>query len=108
MTDARQVPRNRSRRHHKDALRDYKTEIRALLDEEKDRACARCGVHYPICCMQFDHLPGTRKQFNLSEARSGLIPRVEVLQELKKCEVVCANCHLIREEERRRAQLTPA
>jgi hypothetical protein len=84
------------------ALRLYKTEIRALLDAAKDRPCARCRQAFPICCMQFDHLPGTRKRFNLSEARAGLLPRHVVLQELKKCEVVCANCHAIREDERRR------
>lgn len=83
------------------AHRRNKYEIRAILDEAKRQPCARCQQTFPICCMQFDHLPGRTKRFNLSEARSGLIPRRVVLQELKKCEVVCANCHAIREEERR-------
>lgn len=89
------------RHHRRRALRLYKTEIRALLDAAKDAPCAACRNQYPRCCMQFDHLPGARKRFNLSEARTGLIPRHVVLQELKKCEVVCANCHAIREDRRK-------
>jgi hypothetical protein len=45
--------------------------------------------------MQWDHLPGAPK---LGDISSGLrsFSREEVLQEIAKCELVCANCHAIR------------
>lgn len=102
MKPARNVSALPIEHNRRRASRLYKMEIRALLDAAKNRPCARCKQRFPICCMQFDHLPGTLKRFNLSAARRGLIPRHIVLQELQKCEVVCANCHAIREDDRRR------
>lgn len=68
--------------------------------------CAECGVPYPICVMQFDHRPGAKKRFNLSYARNGRIPMDVVKREVAKCDVVCANCHLIREDRRKHSVLS--
>jgi hypothetical protein len=49
--------------------------------------------------MQWDHLPGFPKLGNISTDfrwRS----RQEILDEIAKCELVCANCHAIRTYER--------
>jgi len=45
--------------------------------------------------MQWDHLPGFVKKGNISTDFWGR-PRDEVLRELAKCELVCANCHAVR------------
>jgi len=68
--------------------------IRQTLDRLKAVPCARCRVEYPPYVMQFDHLPGKRKHFNVSHARNGRVPLSVVLREAAKCQVVCANCHL--------------
>jgi hypothetical protein len=45
--------------------------------------------------MQWDHLPGFEKAGNVSDfARKH--NRGKVLEEIAKCELVCANCHAIR------------
>ena len=44
--------------------------------------------------MQWDHLPGRSKRGDIS-ALSG-VTRAEILEEIAKCELVCANCHVIR------------
>jgi hypothetical protein len=50
--------------------------------------------------MQWDHLPGHEKVADLgSLARQG--SRKRVLEEIEKCELVCANCHAIRSYRRR-------
>lgn len=57
--------------------------------------CADCAQFFPVWVMHWDHLPGREKVACISElVRSG--PRTLVLEELKKCELVCANCHVMR------------
>lgn len=58
------------------------------------RPCADCGhVFHPVC-MDWDHLPGTVKSFCISKEISR--PMEEILKEIAKCQLVCANCHRIR------------
>lgn len=73
------------------AARDRMNEMVAKL---KAKPCHDCGQEYPWYVMQFDHVKGRKmdgignlKKFN-NESR--------LLREIKKCEVVCANCHAIR------------
>ena len=73
--------------------------MRDLIDDAKRKSCMDCEVAYPIVCMQFDHVRGEKK-FNLAQALAKF-KSLEVLQEeIDKCEVVCANCHLIRTDNR--------
>lgn len=57
--------------------------------------CADCGGIFPAPVMHFDHLPGTQKIGDISVLATGRSRRV-VIEELRKCELVCANCHAIR------------
>lgn len=76
----------------------------------KDVPCADCGQRFPTCCMDFDHREGVEKHERL-RYRGGLPPismtalatqNIEAFrEELKKCDVVCANCHRIRTRDRR-------
>ncbi len=56
--------------------------------------------------LEFDHLRD--KRFNIG-AKLVTYPWVDVLEEIAKCDVVCANCHRRRTAQRRssnRARLT--
>lgn len=57
--------------------------------------CSDCGQVFPVWVMHWDHLPGFEK---LDEVSSMVQSRTRevVLEELKKCELVCANCHVMR------------
>lgn len=58
------------------------------------RGCADCGYRDHAAALHFDHLPGTQKLQEVSQmARK---PWADVLAEIDKCEVVCANCHALR------------
>lgn len=63
------------------------------------KPCSDCGVCYPPYVMDFDHLPGTNKQFGIGSGvlRNG---KKKLALEISKCELVCANCH--RERSHRR------
>jgi hypothetical protein len=72
-----------------------------LLAKIKDRPCLDCGGRFQVAVMDFDHRPGETKTMTLSYI-FGLPPNYRrLVQELKKCDVVCANCHRIRTAQRR-------
>jgi hypothetical protein len=74
-----------------------------LVREAKARPCADCGVPYPRYVMDLDHRPGTNKRANLSIlAKCGSACEV-ILEEIAKCDVVCANCHRTRTYTRKQA-----
>ena len=67
----------------------------------KDRPCADCKKKYPYYVMEFDHVPerGKKKAKPMSLAVGGPASK-GLLDELEKCDIVCANCHCVRTHER--------
>jgi hypothetical protein len=55
--------------------------------------CTDCGRTYPTYVMEWDHLPEAIKRLVLSNARRSAFSKKRILEELEKCELVCANCH---------------
>ena len=66
-----------------------------------EKGCADCGYKENAHALEFDHVPGTKKRFNLGE-KIGSYSRKVLWDEIAKCEVVCANCHAIRTFNRRK------
>jgi hypothetical protein len=67
---------------------------REWIRQLKEKPCADCGIPYPFYVMQFDHVRG-EKLFNIGS--QGPTRSVQqVLDEVEKCDVVCANCHAAR------------
>lgn len=65
---------------------------RRIQEVKESTPCADCGFKYPHYIMDFDHLPGSEKLFDI--ATVALCPSAEALEEeIKKCDVVCSNCH---------------
>ncbi len=72
----------------------YREEIRAFVRGVKENSpCQDCNKNYPYYVMDFDHLEDKKFDINFL-ASTGRIGALKV--EIKKCEVVCANCHRIR------------
>lgn len=71
---------------------------RAIIRDAKDRPCSDCGVHYPYYVMQFDHVRGV-KRFNIGNI-GPTSKRSTLIEEIAKCDVVCANRHAVRTYER--------
>lgn len=72
----------------------YKKLLESLITHIKDKPCADCGGKFPACAMDFDHVSG-EKVMNIARL-SRLSSPASLLSEIKKCELVCANCHRIR------------
>jgi len=68
---------------------------RAILDELKRTPCLDCGKTFDPCQMDFDHTGEALKVANISQLAAG--PMADLVSEIAKCHLVCANCHRIRE-----------
>ena len=66
-----------------------------LIKRLKATPCTDCGIQYPYYVMQFDHVKG-KKKYSLSNLKCSACSVETIVQEAKKCDVVCANCHAIR------------
>lgn len=65
-----------------------------LIRELKNVPCADCGIKYPACVMDFDHLAD--KSYNISSMVTRDCSLERIIEEANKCNVVCANCHRLR------------
>jgi hypothetical protein len=65
-----------------------------LLSYLKEHHCVDCGESNPIV-LEFDHIKPNEKEFGISKMMRDYTWD-QILKEIDKCEVVCANCHKIR------------
>ncbi len=72
----------------------FKKELLELMGGQ----CFDCKQIYPFCCYDFHHLDPNEKEANVAVLLSHYsIPKRElILKEVKKCILLCANCHRLR------------
>ena len=68
----------------------------AMIWYKMTHPCVDCGCSDPRV-LDFDHVRGIKK-FQLQQAKTKTL--AVILTEIQKCEVVCANCHRLRTQER--------
>ena len=94
----------RYQRDHKEKIRGRLTgltgEKQAYVDKVKDIPCVDCHNRFPVECMDLDHIRG-EKRTDVSAMIHRPYSIQSVVEEVKKCEVVCDNCHRIRTRKRR-------
>ena len=79
------------RSERKSKIRDY------LNDYKKKSKCVECGFDNPVA-LQFHHKDPKRKKYTISLMASQGYPLETIEKEIKKCDVLCANCHLIKHQ----------
>lgn len=72
-----------------------RTAINVLLNERKEGGCVDCGYDNPVA-LDFDHRDPFAKKFCLSNRVAFQASPEELIAEIDKCDVRCANCHRIR------------
>lgn len=92
---AKSKARNFLNREKKNALERSK---RLYLQELAQRykrlcGCKKCGIKNPVV-LQFDHLNTKDKITTISQMISDRFNIQVFKQEIRKCQVLCANCHL--------------
>ena len=94
---ARRVEYNR--RQRKEAVAFYR-------ELKEGRPCADCGGMFHPSAMQWDHRPGVEKVDDVSRMYG--LSRERVLEEIAKCDLVCANCHAVRTHDRNNGSPSPS
>jgi hypothetical protein len=80
---------------------DRRESLKEWYDEyKKTLRCQICGEDRPEC-LQFHHRDPSQKEFTIGNIiRNGV--SLETLQrEIAKCDVLCANCHAVIEQQKR-------
>ncbi len=76
---------------------DIKNKRKKILIDLKGGKCIYCGYKKCINALEFHHVDKSKKRFNLSGGNISSRKWKDVLDESKKCDLVCSNCH--REQE---------
>lgn len=63
-----------------------------MIDYLSEHPCVQCGED-DMRTLEFDHINPSLKSFGISKAITDGRNWGEILLEIKKCRVLCANCH---------------
>jgi 5-methylcytosine-specific restriction endonuclease McrA len=66
-----------------------------LLEYLSDKSCAICGINDPRV-LEFDHIDPATKSFGIAQGLSSTLNWETILDEISKCQILCANCHKIK------------
>lgn len=70
----------------------WRRRLKATLVAEAGGKCVRCGYDRCVAALHFHHRNPDEKSFGVSA--SGLTrSATSVREEVKKCDLLCANCH---------------
>ena len=72
--------------------REYKRKTRKWLNEFKEKLSCVCGENH-VSCLDFHHRCNMKKDISISTAVNKGWSQESIKKELKKCDVLCANCH---------------
>lgn len=75
--------------------------LRAYFNLVKEASpCFDCGNKFPAIVMDYDHLPHFQKNKCVSVLIAERRSMKLILDEIAKCDLVCANCHRLRTKNR--------
>lgn len=94
-----QAKRNRAyyeknkRRHYENTKRQRRKVRQMLTNEKVKSGCIYCGIKHPAV-LDFHHKDPSTKLFTIAQYSSQYhYPIATLMVEVRKCEVLCANCH---------------
>jgi len=77
----------------REAVKKRRKKLREMARELKGNKCAKCGYNKCARALSFHHKDPKKKDFSLSAY--GLTRSWKKIQaEIKKCVLLCANCHM--------------
>jgi hypothetical protein len=74
------------------AVQRRREKVRQMAVEYKGSSCEICNYNRCINALEFHHLDPTKKDFGIS-AKGYARSWEKVKSEIKKCVLLCANCH---------------
>jgi hypothetical protein len=98
---------HRGRTHALRMFHATREEQGGLLTAFRSTPCFDCHRQFPWFVMEFDHRDPARKRSDVPFL-AGRVGLMRLLEEIEKCDIVCANCHRVRTYSRREAARTSA
>lgn len=89
--------RAKDKQHRRNATNVWKRRTKSIAAEWVDAfkakcGCTKCGEKDPAC-LDLHHLDPSTKVMAVSVMVARLVPLIEIMSEVEKCIVICANCH---------------
>ena len=87
---------HRNRQQRQEYSAEYTQKKKEYLIELKGGKCARCGIEFDgtnSAIFDFHHSNPEEKEIQLNKAGLKRYGMERILRELKKCDLVCSNCH---------------
>lgn len=89
------------RKNNPDLIKDLSKRCRVkkrikyqeFMQKVKNLPCNCCGQKFPEKVLDFHHIDPKNKFMDISHMVSIFKPIEQILDEIKKCELLCANCH---------------
>ncbi len=79
---------------NKEKNKTYREKVREYVRLQKESdPCTDCGKYFPYYVMEYDHL---HSKINSVAKIVSNGTMNQVIEEIKKCELVCSNCHKVR------------
>jgi hypothetical protein len=83
------------RKHKREKERERTKENREFLRSYKlEKGCIDCGYNKHFMALDFDHKDPSKKLFNIGSG--GHHTMEDLISEVNKCDIRCANCHRIK------------
>jgi len=83
--------KNQQKQVEKQAERKQKIAV-WFLEFKKDLKCETCNETHPAC-LDFHHVNSKDKEFAVSKMVGDGASLEKIVKEIKKCKILCANCH---------------
>lgn len=78
-------------------LRGRKAKVKRIIRNYKlKKGCNYCGYRKNWRALDMDHIDPLEKKYNFSTQAHRFVSFDELHEEMKKCQVLCANCHRIK------------
>lgn len=81
----------RCKRCASEAVKKARAKRKAMLVGLAGGACVKCGYNRAVSALDFHHVDPVTKSFSLSHPNCKKLSAA--IAEIKKCVLVCANCH---------------
>jgi predicted transcriptional regulator len=80
---------NNSKKGKETKQKIYENYIK-IMDQLKENGCSICGYYKCKNALEFHHINSKNKKFRIT---TNTISRNDLIEELNKCVLLCANCH---------------
>lgn len=68
---------------------------------KRDIGCQHCGYNEHACALDFDHIDQATKEFLIPRCLART-PLKRLFNEIRKCQILCANCHRVHSDKQRK------